>query len=167
VNRRAMNPVSARGMFICVALAALLRPCAHAAVTTCTVTATGVAFGTYTPLTPIALTSTATLSVTCTVTTHRNTITIDLSTGASNRFTPRTMTSGANILNYNLYLDAADTQIWGDGTGGSVIDSITLIRVGGGTKSVSANATVYGAVAALQDPAPGSYTDTITVSVNY
>jgi spore coat protein U-like protein len=139
---------------------------AHAAVTSCTVTATSVAFGTYTPLTPAPLTSTGTISLICTVTTRKNTVTIDLSTGASNSFAPRTLTSAANSLNYNLYLDAALTQIWGNGTGSSLEDSFTITRTRG-TNQTSATATVFGAVAALQDPFPGSYSDTITVTVNF
>lgn len=149
------------------ALLTVLCPLAHAAVTSCTVTATGVAFGNYTPLAPTALTGTGTITATCTVTTHTNTITIDLSTGLSNVYATRTLVSGTNTLNYNLFLDAAYSQIWGNGTGGSVIDTVTLTRHGGGTQQITATATVYGAVAALQDPVPGSYADTITVTVNY
>ena len=100
-----------------------------------------------------------------------NTITIDLTTGASNSYTTRTLTSGAFTLNYNLYLDAAYTEVWGDGTGGSVVDTVTLTRNGNGNgngnKQANATATIYGSVAALQDATPGTYTDTITVTVNY
>jgi spore coat protein U-like protein len=155
----------ARRVLLGAALATLC-PLAHAAVTSCTVTTTGVAFGTYTPLTPTALTGTGTIAITCTVTSHKNTITIDLGTGLSNSYTLRTLVSGTNTLNYNLYLDPALTQIWGNGTGSSVIDTVTLTRKGGATQ-VSTTATVYGAVAASQDPAPGTYGDTILVTVNY
>lgn len=155
-----------RRLLLGAALATLLCPLADAAITSCTITTTGVAFGTYTPLTPTALAGTGTLAITCTVNSHKNNITIDLSTGLSNSYTQRTLVSGTNILNYNLYLDAANSQIWGDGTGTSNIETVTLTRKGNAT-TVSTTATVYGAVAALQDPAPGSYADTITVTVNY
>ena len=159
------NP-RARRILLGAAFAVVVCPLAHAAVTSCSVTTTGVAFGTYTPLTPTALAGTGTIDITCTVNSHKNNITIDLSTGLSNSYTQRTLVSGTDILNYNLYLDAANTQIWGNGTGTSNIDTVTLTRKGNAT-TVSTTATVYGAVAALQDPAPGTYADTITVTVNY
>ena len=46
-------------------------------------------------------------------------IAITISRGASATFNPRSMVVGADALNYNLYLDASRTSIWGDGTGGS------------------------------------------------
>lgn len=144
-------------------LGALVSPAARAAsITSCTVTATGVAFGTYTPLQAGSLDMNGSITITCTGVTGRNTVTIDLSTGSSNSYLTRTLTAGTYTLNYNLYQDAADSEIWGNGTGGST-EASTTIR-----KAVpNATLTVYGAVAAAQDPAPGSYTDNITVSVNY
>jgi spore coat protein U-like protein len=104
------------------------------------------------------------------VNSHRNTITVDLSAGASGGFTTRTLTTTigttAYPVNYNLYLDAADTVIWGDGTGGSQADTVTLTRHGN-NNTITTNLTVYGAVAPAQDPAPGIYTDSITVTVNF
>jgi len=136
----------------------------------CTVSATSVAFGTYTPLQPGALIGTGTMTTICTVTSHRNTLTIDLSAGASGNFTTRTMTTTVGTttypLNYNLYLDAADTVIWGDGTGGSQADTVTITRHGN-NNTITTNLTVYGAVAPAQDPTPGIYTDAITVTVNF
>jgi len=37
----------------------------------------------------------------------------------------------------------------------------------GNNNTITTNVTVYGAVAPAQDPAPGSYTDGITVTVNF
>lgn len=143
---------------------------AESAVLSCTVSATSVAFGTYTPLQPAALIGTGTLTTICTVNSHKNTITVDLSTGTSGTFTTRTMTTTAGTttypLNYNLYMDAADTQIWGDGTGGSLMDTVALTRKGN-NNTITTAVTVYGAVAPMQDPAPGTYSDTITVTVNF
>jgi spore coat protein U-like protein len=147
-------------------LALAAAPLARAAVTSCTVTASGVAFGTYTPLTPSALPGTGTIGITCTVTTRSNAITVDLSAGVSNSFAIRHLTSGSYTLNYNLYLDPAYTQIWGNGTGGSLADTVTLTRTHRAT-SVSTTLTVYGAAGALQDPAPGTYGDNIIVTINY
>jgi spore coat protein U-like protein len=138
-------------------------PLAHAAsITACTATATSVAFGTYTPLEATVLASTGTVTISCTGVTGRNTVTIDLSQGASGVYTTRTLKAGAAALNYNLYQDAANTEIWGNGTGGSTEASATIRRA-----APTATLTVYGSVLARQDPAPGTYGDTITVSVNY
>ena len=90
------------------------------------------------------------------------TVSIALSTGASGNFALRTMTSGVAILSYNLYTTASNNVVWGDGTGGS---QIMMLSLGIGLPTM-ATATVYGLVPS-QDPAPGSYTDTITVSVSY
>ena len=168
-GRATTRPAGARWVPACTALAALVCPAVQAAIVSCTaVTASGVAFGTYNPTAATALTSTGTVTVTCNVLTGlpANTVTIDLSTGASNSYSTRTLSSGTGTLNYNLYVDSADTQIWGNGSGGSVTETLTvgsLTSVG----LVMATATVYGLVPALQDPSPGSYTDTITVTVNY
>ena len=109
------------------------------------------------------LASTGTVTVQCLLVLGPSTATVQLSAGASGNFVIRTLTSGTNTLNYNLYLNAAHTQVWGDGSGGSLISTLTLPA--GFLSTVTA--TVYGAVNALQDPAPGSYGDTITVTVNY
>jgi spore coat protein U-like protein len=144
------------------ALATLASPLAHALVVSCTVSATAVAFGTYAPGQTSALTSSGTVNVNCIVASGRNPVTIALSKGSSGSFTPRTMASGLNTLSYNLYLDAAYSQIWGDGSGGSLTDNDS---VNPGHPNI--NATVYGQIPPLLDPATGSYSDTITVTVSY
>jgi len=162
--------VSARSRFtirafapVALALAgACVCPAAYAAIASCTVTASGVVFGVYTPLQAGSLDSNGTINIACTGVSGRNTITIDLSTGVSNNYLTRTLVAGAFTLNYDLYLDAAYTQVWGNGTGGSAQATARIRR-----RTPNATLTVYGAVAARQDPAPGSYTDNITVSVNY
>jgi spore coat protein U-like protein len=136
-------------------------PLAHAQAFFCAASATGVAFGTYTPMTPTPLLSTGTVTVQC-YTFLPSSVTVTLSTGASGNYTSRSLTSGSNTLRYNLFVNAALTQIWGNGGGGSQSQSLTVNGFPG-----TATATIYGAVTALQDPAPGSYTDTITVTVNY
>ena len=160
--------------FAALTLLALLTPLvsrpAQGAVLNCTISATPVAFGTYTPLQPGALIGAGTMTAICTVNSHRNTLTVDLSAGVSGSFTTRTMTTTvgttAYSLNYNLYQDAANTLIWGDGTGGSQADTVTITRHGN-NNTITTNLTVYGAVAPAQDPAPGIYPDGITVTVNF
>ena len=160
--------------FAALTLLALLTPLAtpraHAAVLNCTISATPVAFGAYTPLQPGALIGAGTMTAICTVNSHKNTLTVDLTAGSSGSFTTRTLTTtvGTTLypLSYNLYQDAANTLVWGDGTGGSQADAVPIMRHGN-NNTITTNITVYGAVAPAQDPAPGIYTDTITISVNF
>jgi spore coat protein U-like protein len=164
VSGQVRNRSRAHRVRECLALAALAAffcPAAHALAANCSASATGVAFATYTPLT--IATSTATITISCTLVTAPAPATITLSAGASNSFAARTMVLGGNTLTYNLYVDAAHTQIWGDGTGGSVTDTVNL------TPGLfpTTNVTVYGLMPS-QDPAPGvGYTDNITVTVSY
>jgi spore coat protein U-like protein len=145
-------------------LALLAAGHAHALVSSCTVSASGVAFGVYDPTVVTATLSSGTISVNCVVSgaTGHNPVAIALSAGNSGSFGSRTMLNGTDPLNYNLYLDAAYTLVWGDGTGTSLVynDFVTPGRP-------SLSATVYGMMPALQTPGGGTYTDTITVTVNF
>lgn len=162
MSRVAPTSCRAGALVLAVALGALAPPAARAAIGSCAVSATGVVFGVYTPLQAAPLASSGTISITCTGVTGRNTVTIDLSTGASASYLTRTLQSGAALLTYNLYLDAANTQIWGNGTGGSIEGTAAIRR-----RAPNVTLTVYGAAASGQDPAAGSYTDTVNVTVNY
>jgi spore coat protein U domain-containing protein, fimbrial subunit CupE1/2/3/6 len=136
-----------------------------------TVTATGPAFGTYTPLNVGNTYSNGSVSVTCFISTAlfgQASASVTLSAGSSGSFSPRKMLSGTNGLNYNLYADSAYTQVWGDGTAGTstVTDNFTFILTGGLWQMVTT--PVYGQIPAQQlSVVPGSYLDTITVTVNY
>lgn len=140
--------------------------------TTCSVSSSGIAFGVYNPLTPTALDSTGTVAVTCTLTfppfVDNVSYTIDLSPGSSGSMLARAMQSGVNQLNYNIYTTSARVQVWGDGTGGTS-DVTGTMRLGfiflPSTRTN--NHTMYGRIAAGQDIPPGSYSDTIIVTVTY
>ena len=146
-----------------------LVPALAAAAVSCSVTATGPAFGVYNPLNAAPTLANGQEVVTCTLTGNATT-TVNLvssfSTGASGSYALRTMLSGANTLNYNLYKDAALTQILGNGSGGSqtILASLTLTRL---NRTRTSTAILYGRVPASQDVPAGSYTDTITVTVTY
>jgi spore coat protein U-like protein len=148
----------------CGALALLFSGGAHALVSSCTVSASGVAFGVYDPTVATATFSSGTIGVSCVVSgaTGHNPVTIAFDTGSSGTFISRTMLNGADPLAYNLYLDAAYTQVWGDGTGVSFTDTVFVTP---GKPSFSA--TVYGMIPALQTPGSGTFTDTITVTVSF
>lgn len=126
----------------------------------CSVSATGMAFGSFSPLTDSTVDSTANITVTCDA---LSSYTIALSPGGSGTYSPRRMANGGNPLEYNLFRDAGHSQIWGDGTGGSFTAAGSLL-VGG-----SNNHTVYGRIplSTQRTASVGSYSDSITVTVTY
>ena len=71
---------------------------------------------------------------------------------------------GADVLNYNVYLDAGRISVWGNTTG--VDTASTTINVP--MKSpASATFTFYGRIFALQNITPGTYSDSLLITVNY
>jgi spore coat protein U-like protein len=120
----------------------------------CTISTTSVAFGSYDVFSATPRDATGTVQIDCA---PRENIQVWLSRGSSSVFSPRTLRSGLNVLDYNLFRNAARTQVWGDGSAGTSIFSGNNIR--------STTQTVYGRVPAAQDAAVGNYTDTIVATV--
>jgi spore coat protein U-like protein len=119
----------------------------------CTITVTSVAFGVYDVFAVADKLSTGTVDIRCT---PKTTFTVTLSKGSGATFAARNMTSGANLLPYNLYKDASRVTIWGDGTAGTGTN---------GANDNRATYTIYGRIPARQNAAVGSYSDTIIASV--
>lgn len=121
----------------------------------CSISANPLSFGTYAGA---LLSANTALSVTCTSGTAYNVgLNAGTSTGAS--VTKRMMTGpNSALLNYSLFSNSSYTTNWGNSTGSWVS--------GTGT-GLAQTLTVYGQIPAGQYPAPGSYTDTITATVNY
>jgi spore coat protein U-like protein len=68
--------------------------------------------------------------------------------------------TGPGVVNYNLYHDAARSQLWGDGSTGTVHN-------GTGNGAIQ-DITVYGRVPAGQAmPAGGTYRDTVTATITF
>lgn len=122
----------------------------------CTLDATSLGFGTINPLTAVDHESTSDISVTCPEST---TYSLALSAGAGS-FEQRLMEDGGQSLEYNLYTDSAHTQIWGDGSGISV-------TVSGTADSSGQTHTVYGLLPHQNQAVPGTYGDSITVTLTY
>ena len=101
---------------------------------------------------------TSTLQVQCTNTTPY-TVGLDVGTGTGATVAVRKMTSGANTVNYSLYTDSGRAIVWGNTVG-----TDTVAATGSGA---SQSYTVYGRVTAQTTPAPGTYSDTVTVTVTY
>src|ERR1700759_3584848 len=103
------------------AVAALLlvfaTPALGAEANRCVVSVTPVRFGVYNPLLPGDIRTTGIITYTCT---QSRPISIAITRGDGG-FDSRVMGQAFNALSYNLYLDAAGTMVWGDGSGGSQV----------------------------------------------
>jgi spore coat protein U-like protein len=165
-----MNPALRCGLGrVLLASVLLMSGAAAHAAATCTVSAIGPAFGVYNPLNPVPTLSNGTVTATCNyVSGGATTVTLvsSYSAGSGGSYANRSMLSGANRLSYNLYFDAAFTQIRGDGTGGSQTGGASL-TVSSSSRSASASSTIYGRMPAGQNAVPGSYADTIVVTITY
>lgn len=84
---------------------------------------------------------------------------VTLSTGQSQSFTKRTMRSGPNHLDYNLYTSAVRNAVWGDGRGGSQLMTVRKNKV--------TTLSVFGQIPAGQDAPVGTYTDFIVATVTF
>ena len=131
----------------------------------CTVSTSGVAFGSFNPLPGLSADTAGTIAVTCTGTvsdTASYTITITSGMGA---FPARKMLAGGGSLTYNLYKDSGCTQVWGDGSNGTsvVSGSVTLT-----SSSMTTNYVVYSRIAGGQRTAKANvYFDSLLVTVTY
>jgi len=132
-------------------------------ISSCTVSGSTLNFGNAIDAlaTATPLDATSTLSVTCTNTTP---YTVSLNAGANaggaSNFSARTMKSGTRTLGYQLYLDTARSSVWGDGTASSA----TVAGTGTGSAQTL---NLYGRIPSLANVVPGSYSDTVTVTVTY
>jgi spore coat protein U-like protein len=132
----------------------------------CTATAAALNFSAYTPGAGVVKGQTN-VTVNCT----KNTPFTVLLNGGSGGGTvaQRLMQNGTNHLQYNLYTDATLGTLFGDGSGTG--GSKTVGGIGAGTAAANAvQVTVFGQVPdnpTNQAVVPGSYADTITVTVSY
>lgn len=115
----------------------------------------GVSFGTYDVFSPAPVDSVGRLTILCL---PAQWIQVSLSRGGGPSYQPRTMRSGPNQLGYNLFLDAARTVVWGDGTQG--------------TQPFQGlhwwfSLPIYGRIPPAQDVAIGTYTDRIVATINF
>lgn len=134
--------------------------------TTCTVNATPVAFGIYNPNSGAPTNSNGTVIIHCSDS-SAVTYTISMSQGSGGSYTPRKMSraGGGSTLDYNIYTSSTYTNIWGDGNFGTSVITITNRRC---HVFPYCQHTAYGRIPTGQLTAtPGSYTDSITVTVNY
>jgi len=125
----------------------------------CAVSASNLAFGTYSPIGGSALDGTSTITVTCTLGTAYNVRIDPGANGASVAARQMLRASGTETLPYSLYRNAGRTQNWGQ-----TDNTDTVTSTGSG---VSQGHTVYGRIPASGNVPSGSYSDTVNVIVNY
>lgn len=134
----------------------------------CTVTAATLDFGSYDPLVTHAATDLAVsqaLTIKCTKGTAATSI--DLSPGANFSGTRRMLGAPGNFLNYELYKEATHTNVWTTGAGTGVVPAASTGKNNPLTFSSGAALAVFGMVPRDQDVATGSYSDTVTITINF
>jgi spore coat protein U-like protein len=139
-----------RVLLLCSALLATT----SASGATCAIAAQGMVFGAYDVFNSQSLDGASGISVSCDVAVA---YTVAMSPGGGS-YALRAMTYGPHVLNYNLFVDAARTAVWGDGSAGTSVAS---------GNATSANHTVYGRIPARQNAYIGAYSDSIIVTVAY
>lgn len=130
-------------------------------VSACVVSGNTLNFGNaISPVGSVPVDAAATLTVQCTAnTSYTVALNAGLNAGGAANFDGRAMSSGSYRVGYQLYLDAGRATVWGNGTGSGVVTGTG----NGGTQSW----TIYGRLPSLTAAVPGTYTDTVTVTVSY
>ena len=143
----------------------LLAAAPAAAAPNCSISATPVAFGTYDVFATGPTDSIGAITYRCTGMGNSNAVTIDIDGGwfgaVAQRRMARLFWFGLEYLPYNLYLDAARTTVWGNGTTAEHYGPI----VPPNGKDVSV--TIFGRIPPRQDVSAGNYFDTVTVTINF
>lgn len=127
----------------------------------CTVSTTSGDFGQYDVFSLSPVDATGAISIACNETPSPH-VTVQIGPSPnSGLFMPRQLQSStsADLLTYNLYTDSARTKVWGDGTGGTFTESLTV------PKKKTQTLTVYGRIPQSQNVSVGLYTDTLLVTI--
>jgi spore coat protein U-like protein len=125
--------------------------------TICSVSASTLNFGS-TGVLQSALDATSTITLTCT-NAAPYTVSLDGGLSVATNPTQRKMVQASEQITYGLYQDSARTQPWGDSVGTN-----TAAATGSG---LAQTFTVYGRVPAQNTPSPGTYADTVVVTISY
>lgn len=130
----------------------------------CTIAATDLDFGAYDPL---VANKTAALDVNTSVTvlcTKGSTgVTVGLNLGTHAAAGSRFLSNGTDSLQYELYSDSAGGTVWAN-SGAGLVSWPVFGPIGTGAGVAK---TVFGRIPAGQDVSIGSYSDTITATVNF
>ena len=133
----------------------LILSCSSASSAICSVITQNINFGSYDVFNNSSKESAGNIIVSCDSFAN---YTISLSTGGGTFFN-RVLKFGGYLLNYNLYIDPARSNIWGDGSAGTLtVSSVTL---------TTSNHVVYGRIPARQNAFPGNYMDNVNVTISF
>ena len=86
----------------------------------------------------------------------------------ADQYGARTLQSGTNLLQYNLFTDVARTLVWGDGTcvsapiGGRMQLQKNTTRI-----TQTQSLPVRGRIPALQDAEQGQYLDVLVITLEF
>jgi spore coat protein U-like protein len=172
---RYRSTVRARGRWtasfgVLLVLTAVTAP-AHAGAD-CAIGSASLSFGTYSPALVTPDDTAVTVTVTCRYVAPGTTSVnyrVSLSDGLNaTSATARRMAAGPDLLAYNVYDDPARTRVWGSGSGGTTVASGSMTvgpGVGNGTRT--ATHVIYGRIPPLLDVEPGSYFDTLVLTLTY
>ncbi len=145
----------------CLAAALLVAPWTARAAANCTLTLGSINLGSYDVFAGGDLAGNVTLSYVCSAAAS-GPIYIDLGTGGSGTYAQRLASNGAAPqLRYNLYTDAANQIVWGDGNG----TTGEYYLPGDPGKNTTYVVPVFGRIPARQDVAVGTYTDTLVATI--
>lgn len=121
----------------------------------CTVGGAAMAFGAYSSAS--ASTTNSNIQVTCTNGTNA---TVSLSQGNNNNRVPsagsRALANGTNYLGYEIYTDSGFSTVWNAANAQPISSTGAPITL-----------TAYGRIPSGQNPATGSYNDTVTITVTF
>src|SRR5687768_11098718 len=126
----------------------------------CSVATSSVNFGVYNVFDTLPNDSTGTITLSCNG--GAKNVAITISRGAAPTFASRFMNQVTELLLYNLYLDASRSVIWGEGAGGSQME---IVPDPPNNKDVPL--TIFARIPAGQDVSAGSYSDSVTVTIQY
>lgn len=121
----------------------------------CSVATSGVAFGVYNPLSSSPRDTAGSMQVECSTPTA---LSIGLLPPASGSASSRRLQGERGTLAYSLHPDAARVTLWGDGAEGTVTVEVVATK---------ASIPIFARIPARQNVIPGSYSDTVTVSVAF
>jgi spore coat protein U-like protein len=156
-----------------LAMFGLVLPTMAAAGANCSVTALSINFGVYDPTLNLPDDSTGSVTVTCTYVppdTARVNYVVSIANGqnSASAMTRQMGSGGEARLAYNVYDDPGRTRIWGNGFGGTVVATGKMaLGPGVGNSTRTMTHTIYARIPGLQDAVPGTYLDSLVVTLTY